>query len=98
MRAAVLFGSAREIGAPRELGAAGPQQVAAGFDLWCEHLILEIAVCQTDLVHQLRDPLGLFHIARQRLFTRDALELSLPALDGAHHLLDVLDARVIRTG
>src|SRR5262245_33063380 len=95
VRTAVLLGGAREVGAPSELRAARPQEIASGFDLRRKQLILEIAVRQADLVHELEDPLCLVDIARERLLTGDSLELPFAALERAHHLFDVLDARVV---
>src|SRR5690606_14962128 len=47
--------------------------------------------------HQPGNLLGLGDVARQRLFTRDALQRALARADGVDDLLDVLDARMVGT-
>ncbi len=87
----MLLGGAREVGTAGELGAAGPDQVAAGLDLGREKLVLEVASGEVDPLRQLADLRRLGHVASQRLFAGDALELAPPSLDGVDDLLEVLD-------
>src|SRR5438309_7532439 len=91
VRTTVLLGRAREVGTSGCRRAARPDECVASLDLRREHLVLEIAVRQSYALHELDDALRLVYVARERLFTRDAAQSALSALDGVHDLFDVLD-------
>src|SRR6185437_3174341 len=97
VRAAVLFGCAREIGTSGRRRAARPEKCASRLHLRRKDLILEIAVRDARTRDEIANLLRLGDVARQRLLAGDAAELALAALDRVHDLFDVLDARVIRT-
>ncbi len=74
VRAAVLFGRARQIRPSRERRAAGPDDGLAAFDGRREQLVLEIAVQQAALLHELHHARGLGGVAAERLLARHGHE------------------------
>src|SRR5262245_40259943 len=93
----MLLRGASEIRAARRSGAPGPGKVASCFHVRREELILEVAVLETRAFHQRRDLFCFGDIAGERLLAGKAGKLALPALNDVDDLLDVLDARVIRS-
>ena len=61
-----------------------------------ERLVLEVAVGDAGLLHELGDPLRLGDGARERLLAGDSGELALAPVHGVHDLFDVFDAREVR--
>jgi hypothetical protein len=90
-----MFRRARQVGAARRRRATRPEQRVTRFDLWREHLILEVAVGDPDLFRQREDLLRLGDIAGEWFLAGDAFQLALAAIDGVDDLLEVLDARLV---
>src|SRR2546427_6990269 len=80
----------------RERRPAGPGDRPPLDDGRRERLVLEIAVGDAGLRHELGDALRLGDVAGERLLAGDTLELALAARDRVRHLLHVLDAGEVR--
>ncbi len=94
---AVLLRGPGQIGAAGECGAARPDDGAALRHGGRERLVLEIAVGDPGLLRELEDPLRFRDVAAERFLACDAAELALAARDRVRDLLEVLDAREVRT-
>src|SRR5688572_3390746 len=92
----MFLGCAGEVGTPCRGCAACPQQLLACLDVRREELVLEIAGFHANATDHEVHALRFGNIARERLLTRDALQLTAAAMNRIDDLLDVLDARMVR--